>query len=139
MEENRMTDSDEEKGFEVVDKRKVTMDEDGEIHTHPENETPEVHEDEGPDLSGLPPVDILSLIRYFMSMLSAQSWQWMGLVKNPATGNIEQDLDQAKTAIDTIAAMVQVLEPKVTQAEKDELQRLLSDLRINFVQQSSRN
>ncbi len=136
-----MTDSDEEKGFEVVDKRKVTMDEEGEIHTHPENETEveQAAEEEGPDLSGLPPVDILSLIRYFMSMLSAQSWQWMGLVKNPATGNIEQDLDQAKTAIDTIAAMVQVLEPKVTQAERDELQRLLSDLRINFVQQSSRN
>jgi hypothetical protein len=139
---NDMAESEEEKGFEVVDKRKVTLDEDGEVRTHPEvEESPEMSAEEQAavdELKNLPPVDVYSLIRYFIGILSAQVWQWLGLVKSPITGNIERDLDQAKVAIDTISALVGQMSAKISPAEQAELQAMLSDLRINFVQQSSR-
>jgi hypothetical protein len=137
-----MAESEGEKGFEVVDKRKVTLDEDGEVRTHPEvEESREMSAEEQQavdELKNLPPVDVYSLIRYFISILSAQTWQWLGMVKNPITGNIETDLNQAKVAIDTISVLVGQMSAKLSQSEQAELQAMLSDLRINFVQQSSR-
>lgn len=86
--------------------------------------------------AGLPPVDVYSLLRTFIGMLGAQSWQWMGLVKDPSTDKIEKDLEQAKIAIDAIAALAAQLEGKVSESESAELKAMLSDLRINFVRQS---
>lgn len=138
-----MAESEEEKGFEVVDKRKVTLDQDGEVHAHPEvEETPEMSAEEQAavdELKNLPPVDVHSLIRYFISILSAQTWQWLGMVKNPITGNIETDMEQAKVAIDTISALIGQMGAKLSQSEQAELQAMLSNLRINYVQQSSRH
>lgn len=129
----------EDKGFEVVDKRKVTLDENGEVRTHPEAEEPKMTEEQiAEELKNLPPVDVYSMLRYFVGLLSAQTWQWLGLVKNPVTGNLEKDLEQAKVAIDTISALVGQLQPKLNASEQAELQGMLSDLRINYVQQSSR-
>jgi len=134
-----LTDSDEEQGFEVVDKRKVTMDESGEVHTNPEVEAQTEDEQEIPEeMAGLPPVDVYSLLRYFIGLLSAQTWQWLGLMKSPLTGAVERDLDQAKVAIDTISALVAQMDPKLTPAEQAELRAMLSDLRINYVQQSAK-
>lgn len=138
-----MADSEEEQGFEVVDKRKVTMDESGEVHANPDAETEEAQpqseaEEAAPDLSGLPEVDVYSLLRYFIAMLSAQAWQWLGLVKSPLTGAVERDLDQAKVAIDTISALAVQMEAKSSATEQAELRAMLSDLRINYVQQSAK-
>lgn len=137
-----MAESEEEKGFEVIDKRRVTLGEDGEVQTHPEAEATEsaeeIEQQIKEELAGLPPVDVYSMIRYFISMLSVQAWQWLGLVKSPITGKVEKDLDQAKVAIDTISLLVGQMNGKLSQAEEAELRGALSDLRINFVQQSSR-
>lgn len=136
-----MAQSEEEKGFEVVDKRKVTMDENGEVHTRPEAEEPQpelTEEQIAEELKNLPPVDVYSMLKYFIGMLNAQAWQWLGLVKSPITGNVEKDLTQAKVAIDAISALIGQMQGKLSPAEQKELEALLSDLRINFVQQSSR-
>ena len=136
-----MADSEEEKGFKVVDKRKVTADDTGEVHAGPDGATTEVTppEEETPEGIGeLPPVDVHSLIAYFIGVLGAQAWQWLGLAKNPVTGQVTQDLEQAKIAIDVIGFLAEQLEPKLTPSEQGDLRALVSDLRINFVQQSSK-
>ncbi len=136
-----MAEREEEKGFDVVDKRKVTLDEDGEVRTHPETEEPEpelTEEQIAEELKNLPPVDVYSMLRYFIGLLAAQTWQWLGLMKNPMTGNLEKDLEQAKVAIDSISALIGQMQAKLSPQEQAELQGMLSDLRINYVQQSSR-
>lgn len=170
----------EEKTYEVIDKRKFKIGEDGEVEFSPEPEakaepqspsegsTTEPKKDrettrtaanektssrfEKENLAGeqgptekseaeLPPtpVDVYSLLNYFIGILSAQCWQWLGLMKNPVTGQLETDLEQAKVAIDTISALANQLEPKLSESEATELKDLLSNLRINFVQQKAKH
>lgn len=132
--------AEEDKEFEVVDKRKVKMDSEGNVVAEPEEPAePEAEEQEvQEEFTGLPPVDVYSLLKSFIGLLGAQTWQWLGLVKNPVTGNIEKDLAQAKIAIDSISLMMGRLEGKLDPAEQREILGLLSDLRMNFVQQSAK-
>ncbi|MBP6963086.1 MAG: DUF1844 domain-containing protein [Armatimonadetes bacterium] len=144
--------SEEEKGYEVIDKRRVRADapdsdgpapeppdESPEIETFAEASCDETVESEGPSEEtppAMPPIDVYTLLMSFIGMLGAQAWQWMGLVTDPSTGKIEKDLVQAKVAIDSIAALATQLDGKISDADSKELQSMLSDLRINFVRQS---
>ena len=128
--------TEEDKDFEVVDKRKVKMDSEGNVVAEPEEPKAEPQEQE--EFAGLPPVDVYALLKSFIGLLGAHTWQWLGLVKNPVTGNIEKDLTQAKIAIDSISLMMGQLEAKLDASEQRELQGLLSDLRMNYVQQSAK-
>lgn len=137
--------ADEQKDYEVVDKRKVRLNEQGEpelteeatrdkaqkqgSEQHPQSEAAQ----EEPPIE---PIDAESLIKSFISMLSVHAWQWLGLVKNPITGQIEKDLAQAKLAIDTMAALISCVESRLEPAERTEMQTVLSNLRLNFVKQS---
>jgi hypothetical protein len=125
---------DEEKGYEVIDKRKVK---DGEVQ--PEAETPKPEEIEPNDEFNMPPVDIYSLLRSFIGMLGMQAWQWIGLVKDPSTGKLEKDLAQAKVAIDTIGLLAKQLDGKVSASEEKELRELISNLQLNYYVQQSKN
>jgi len=92
--------------------------------------------EEGKEEKPLPPLDIYALLRYCIGLLHGHAWQSMGLVVDPATNKTSKDLDQARIAIDCVAFMVEQLEAKVDDQERTQLQSLLSDLRVNFVQQS---
>jgi len=135
--------AEEEKGYEVVDKRRVKLDNEEAADEAAESpaevegtSAPEEEPKPEDKADGLPPVDVFSLLGSFITMLGMQAWQWMGLVKDPATGNIEKDLAQAKVAIDAIAALAGQPEGKISSADAEELRRMISDLRINFVRQS---
>jgi len=54
---------------------------------------------------------------------------------NPATGKVEKDLAQAQVAIDAVSYLAQQLEVKLSGAELRELQHLVADLKMNFVNQ----
>lgn len=101
-----------------------------------EAQEPETPEEQG--IPNLPPVDVYSLLRSFISILGMHAWQWLGLVKNPVTGELERDLAQAKIAIDSIVALSGKLEGKISESEQRDLQGMISDLQINFVQQSAK-
>ncbi|MHB0912134.1 MAG: DUF1844 domain-containing protein [Armatimonadota bacterium] len=85
-----------------------------------------------------PPVDVQSLLKSFIGILGMHAWQWLGLVKNPMTGELTKDLEQAKIAIDSMAALLKELEGKLSPEEEREFKAALGDLRINFVQQSEK-
>ena len=82
----------------------------------------------------LPVVDVVLLV---IGELHALAWIHMGLTVNPETRLVAKDMPQAQLAIDCIAALVEGLGSAVPQAERDDLERLLADLRINFVRQSA--
>lgn len=94
-----MSESEQEKGYEVNDKRKVKLNENGEAEVQPETQAagskiePEQQESQPEEENfNLPPVDVYSLLESFISVLAMNSWHWMGLVKNPATGKLDKDL-----------------------------------------------
>jgi hypothetical protein len=59
----------------------------------------------------------------------------MGFTPNQGTGTIITDLEQAKIAIDAAAFIENLLEPKLDSHQMRELRSMLSDLRMNFVNQ----
>jgi hypothetical protein len=60
----------------------------------------------------------------------------MGLVADPASGQVRKDLAQARLSIDSVAGLVNALASGVEPAERRELENLVSNLRLNFVNQS---
>ena len=136
----------QENSNEANDERTMKITDDGDVVIQQEKKADEgVDTSETDDAEELmdeamhyPPVDIYSLIRSFIGILGSQTWQWLGLLKNPSTGELETDLQQARIAIDTIAALVKQLEAHLSSAEQREIQNALSDLRMNFVQQSAK-
>lgn len=86
----------------------------------------------------LPELDVPAALAVCVNMLSEVAWVKIGLIPNPVSGKIEKDLAQARVAIDAVGDLVQRLEPLVDQTERRDLQVMLSNLRINFVEQSQK-
>jgi hypothetical protein len=133
----------EEKGFEVVDKRRVNSNEapepeDPAAAAEDDLEPEEDHEDytDGDIPAGMPKLAVSDILRMCVGMLNEKAWIHMGLIPDPLTGQIDRDLTEARMAIDALADLAKHLEPHTEGAEKRELQVMVSNLRINFVQQS---
>jgi len=121
--------SDQDEGYEVVDKRGKT---DGASDAQADD--PEVEE-------GVPEqeqtTDVPSLLSYMLSLLRASAWQWMGLVMNPVNGKVEVDLKQARLAIDCFETISEKLSPFLEERGRREIQGALADLRVNFVERAN--
>ena len=85
----------------------------------------------------LPLIGVADLMRIFVAELHTRAWIHLGLMANPQTNLLVKDLSEARLAIDCIAALVEKLLPITPAAEREELKRMLTDLRLNYVQQSS--
>lgn len=90
----------------------------------------------GPEAESLP--DVMTLVGTFLSLLAARAWQAMGLVPDPATKQVERNLDDAQLAIDAAAALAEVIRPRVGDRERREIEALITNLRLNFVEQKSK-
>lgn len=141
---------DQERGFEVIDRRGVRSAPSAEeIRAKAEDSPfgpfgPSIEEMAGGDADlaeeGDDPVgdmDMLAVLRMTVGLLNHKTWVELGLIANPRTGSVRQRLDEARRAIDVIADLVKHLEPLVETAEKRDLQVMLSNLRMNFVRQST--
>lgn len=84
-----------------------------------------------------PPMDVYALLKTTIGLLSNGAWAWMGLSPSPFSGQMEKDLAQAKVAIDTVALLVNQVDPHLTDEERRDLRNTVSMLRVNFVQQST--
>jgi hypothetical protein len=70
-----------------------------------------------------------------LDQMATVSWQKLGLQPDMMTGRIEQDVNQARVAIDVVAFLARLLETQVDDEDKRQLQTLVRDLKINYVQQ----
>jgi Domain of unknown function (DUF1844) len=86
----------------------------------------------------LPPVKAADVVAICIGQLHEIAWAQMGLVPNPVSQTIERDLADARLAIDCIADLARHLEKAGDPAMQRELQTMLSNLRLNFVQQSQK-
>jgi hypothetical protein len=76
---------------------------------------------------------------YALGLLQMNAFQQLGLISEPKTGKSVRDLDQAKVAIDCVSAIAGVLDSPDSTLEprlRQDLRRIVTDLRLNFVTQS---
>lgn len=146
MLQSPMSEEEEEGGFTFRDRRRLSADEATPAPApaplsapEPEILTQEAESDsydDGEESNEIP--DVRSVLALFMGELRNLAWLRMGLVANPMTGQIEKDLGQAKMAIDTVSFLAEQLDPHVAPEERLPLKAMVSDLRLNFVEQSKR-
>lgn len=84
----------------------------------------------------MPELSVPGALRFCVETLQGLAWIKMGLVAAPGSGKIDKELPQAKVAIDAIGDLVARLDPFAAESERRDMQTMLSNLRINFVQQS---
>jgi hypothetical protein len=142
----------EERGFEVVDRRGART-----APAAQQQDTPETPDqapadagavpaepDASPEEPGYEPaaeqaeMPVAGILAMTIGLLNEAAWVNMGLVPNPLTGQVKQNLAEARRAIDVLADLVKWAEMDASPQEKRELQVMLSNLRLNFVQQQSR-
>ncbi len=96
---------------------------------------PEPPED-SPQPLDLTALDIDQLLGLFIGILSAKTWQYMGLRLTPGKEEAEKDLVKAAAAIDCITVMVDKLAPRLPEEELATLRALVADLQINYARQT---
>jgi hypothetical protein len=110
-----------------------------------EPETEELDDDlddvlETPDLGahGFNPfagITVDAILQMSLGLLAERAWVTMGLVDDPSTGKIEKNFEECRRAIDVVADLAKHLEPVASPEDRRELQRMVTDLRLNFVRQ----
>jgi uncharacterized protein DUF1844 len=88
-------------------------------------------------LNPLLAMDVSNVLLMTIGLLADKAWIYLGLVPNPLSQQIEQNLPEARRAIDVVADLAKHLERAATPEEQRELQVLVSNLRANFVKQSN--
>ena len=70
--------------------------------------------------------------------LQSSAMVLLGKVMNPVTGNVDRDLESARQTIDLLAALQSKSQGNLSSEEARLLEHVLYDLRLNFVDESSR-
>lgn len=83
----------------------------------------------------LPEIDFAT----FVLSLSSSALYHLGELKHPETGQTEIDLTLAKQTIDILGLLEQKTKGNLSRDEEKMLGHLLNDLRIKYVQVTSRN
>ncbi len=96
---------------------------------------PETPED-SPQPLDLKALDIDQLLGLVIGILSAKTWQYMGLRLPPGKEEAEKNLVKAAAAIDCISVMVDKLAPRLPEEELAAMRSLVADLQINYARQS---
>jgi len=73
---------------------------------------------------------------YFLGLLSAKAWQYLGLVVHPETGEMLVDLEEARKSIDLYSVILEEVKKDLEGSELRELEAQLSQLQLNFVEKS---
>lgn len=85
------------------------------------------------------PLNTFHILAFMIDQLASVAWQRMGLQNDMVTGQIHQDLGEAKAAIDGASALFEILGPQLDDEDQRRMQSLLRDLRLNFVNQTPSN
>ncbi len=71
-------------------------------------------------------------------MFETAALQQLGKLINPLTGKVEKDLEQAKFSIDMLGMLEEKTKGNLTPEEQGYLQRVLAQLRLNYVDEANK-
>ncbi len=74
----------------------------------------------------------------YIAMLGQQIMMFLGKMKNPITNKSEKNLEAAKTFIDILAMLEEKTQGNLTDEEKSYLTSTLNNLRMYYVEESSK-
>ena len=82
------------------------------------------------------PKDVSSLVKSLIPMMGSQAWIFMGKVVNPLQRKVTRDLEQAKLAVDVVGALLEKVDPWLSDDERAQMRQMVSELRMNFMEAS---
>lgn len=82
----------------------------------------------------LPPVSFM----LHCASLATQALIFLGVVKDPATDEVIQDLEQARFIVDTLAMLQEKTKGNLTAEEEESLKNLLGELKLEWVRALNR-
>ncbi len=68
----------------------------------------------------------------------AAAWQQLGKVASPISGKVERNLELAKNSIDILGMLESKTKGNLSEDEEKFLQQILTQLRMNFVEESGK-
>ena len=99
-----------------------------------EQEKNSVRDEMGRQAQAVASLEVAPLLQQFLVQMSQIAAVHMGLMPNPYTRLIARNDAQARMAIDSFSALLDVMRPQVDAANLREYDRVLNDLRVNYVQ-----
>ena len=87
--------------------------------------------------AAMPEMRAEDALRFAIGLFADLAWIKLGIRANPSGGEAKTDLEQAKLAIDSLAALVQLTEGRFEAHDVRDLKNLLSSLQMNFVQRKT--
>jgi len=96
---------------------------------------------EGPEFgAGPPPPDttVFDMLRAAIGLFAQEAWIALGLQPRYGSNETKLDLRYAKVAIDTTQILVEQLGEEADAEEKREFERILTDLRVNFMRRKAK-
>jgi len=82
------------------------------------------------------PLSVFDVIVIMTDQLSSIAWQKLGLQPDMMTGQIARDLPEAKVTIDLITHLAGIVDGRLDEEDRREMQKLVSNLRLNYVEKS---
>jgi hypothetical protein len=79
-----------------------------------------------------------TLIPYLTEMFRFQAWMALGKVASPVSGKVERDLGAARQMIDLLSELENRTEGNRSADETKMLQGVLTELRLNFMDESKK-
>jgi len=79
-------------------------------------------------------IDSYSIALSFTMMLAQKAWIYLGkIASDPKSNEIKTDLPQAQFSIDCMAAILEKLKGRIDAKEINEIQNIITNLRLNYV------
>ena len=79
------------------------------------------------------PTSVYDIVAAFAEPLIELGWQKLGLRPDLRTGRIEPDYAEAKVAIDLVAHLADLLQPKLDDEDRRQMANVVRDLRLNYI------
>ena len=115
-----------------------------EAPVEPQPAPPDEPAEPAPDLPGdgessdpFAALNMYDQLRFLLTMFNSLAWIHLGLQAPPGAGETRTDLPQARLAIDMIAVIKEKLGEHLNAAEHTEVEMLLSNLRVNYLQRQT--
>jgi len=96
------------------------------------------HSGESGEEGPMPEITAIGILHFATGALSQLAWQHLGLMPSPVTGKVEANLPEARLSIDALAALAPLMNPRMNDANRRDMQSLITNLRLNYVEQSKR-
>ncbi|MEA2086527.1 MAG: DUF1844 domain-containing protein [Candidatus Caldatribacteriota bacterium] len=123
--EEKARDNKKEKDEEIKEKK---------AQEEEKEEAKEKAKEEEKQEEGFKEPDLPALFVWFISMLSGKAWEYLGLIMNPETKEMNKDLKKAKIAIDTVAFLYEQIKDDLNPEDFKRIENLLANLRMNYVE-----